>query len=69
MKTMVVRMGGFNFVDVKVPVVVLRNPRWFRHWFHSRGFVTMGVKPCACQFAADWGKPWHTTPVVWFVNR
>lgn len=70
MKTIIVRLGAFNFVDVKVPVALLRNPRWFRRWF--RGLVQnnpslQGLNPCACQFSAGWGKNWHgSTNLIYF---
>ncbi len=70
MKTLVVKLGGFNFVTVQLPVVVLKNKRLFRRWWRSfmrSNPQLSGLKPVACQFAAGWGKPWHTTRLVSFL--
>ncbi len=66
-KSLVVKLGGFNFVAVKLPTAVLRNKRLFRNWFKSfmRSNPQLhGLQPQFCMVAADWGKPWHSMPLV-----
>jgi len=66
-KSLVVKLGGFNFVAVKLPTAIIRNQRLARRWF--KAFLKAnpqlaGLQPQFCQVARDWGKPWHSMPLV-----